>query len=123
MRMQVQSLASLSGLRSWRCRELWGRLQTRLGSCVAVAVAIDNCSSDWTPRLGTTICCGCGPKKTKPPSKKNPVLIARQPMCPRGTPATALQALLSGAGRPLHLGARDGLCPPARSRIPTTASA
>ena len=35
----VQSLASLSGLRIRRCHELWCRLQTRLGSRIAVAVA------------------------------------------------------------------------------------
>ena len=38
MRMQVQSLASLSGLRIWHCRELQYRLQMQLGSHVAVAV-------------------------------------------------------------------------------------
>ena len=38
MRLQVRSLASLSGLRTWRCRELWYRLQTQLGSGVAVAL-------------------------------------------------------------------------------------
>jgi len=31
--------ALLSGLTMQRCRELWCRLQTRLGSCVAVALA------------------------------------------------------------------------------------
>ena len=40
MRLQVQSLASLSGLRIQRCRELWCRQQTWLGSGVAVAVAV-----------------------------------------------------------------------------------
>ena len=35
---QVQSLASLSGLRIWRCRELWCRSQTWLRSHIAVAV-------------------------------------------------------------------------------------
>jgi len=39
MRMQVRSLASLSGLRIQCCHELWYRLQTRLGSCVVVALA------------------------------------------------------------------------------------
>ena len=34
MRLQVESLALLSELRIWRCRELWCGLQTRLGSCV-----------------------------------------------------------------------------------------
>ena len=40
MRTQVQSLALLCGLRIWCCCELWYRLQTRLGSGVAVAVAV-----------------------------------------------------------------------------------
>ena len=35
----VGSLTSLSGLRIWRCPELWCRSQTWLGSRVAVAVA------------------------------------------------------------------------------------
>ena len=39
MRLWVQSLASLSGLRIQSCGELWYRSQTRLGSQVAVAVA------------------------------------------------------------------------------------
>ena len=36
----VHSLALLSGLRIWRCCELWCRSQTRLGSRVTVAVAV-----------------------------------------------------------------------------------
>ena len=40
MRMQVKSLASLSGLRSQCCHELWCRSQTQLGSGVAVAVCL-----------------------------------------------------------------------------------
>ena len=39
MRLWVQSLASLSGLRIWRCCELWCRSKTRLRFGVAVAVA------------------------------------------------------------------------------------
>jgi len=38
MRLQVWSLASLSGLRIWCCRELWCRSQTWIGSGIAVAV-------------------------------------------------------------------------------------
>ena len=69
MRLWVQSLALLSGLRIRRCRELW------LGSGVAVAlVQAGGCSSDQTPSLGTSICCcGRGPrngKKTKKKKKK-----------------------------------------------------
>ena len=57
MRTQVQSLVSISGLRNQRCRELWCRSQTQLGSRVAVAVAeAGSCSSDSTPNLGTSIC-------------------------------------------------------------------
>ena len=38
MRFRVRSLASLSGLRIRRCRELWYRSQTRLGAGIAVVV-------------------------------------------------------------------------------------
>ena len=38
MRLQVRSLALLSGLRLWHCCELWCRLQTWLRSRVAVAL-------------------------------------------------------------------------------------
>ena len=38
MRLGIQSLASLSGLRIQHCHELLGRSQTRLGSHVAVAL-------------------------------------------------------------------------------------
>ena len=38
MRLQVQSLALLSGLRIRRCRELWCRSQIQLGSRIAVAL-------------------------------------------------------------------------------------
>ena len=37
MRLLVQSLALLSGLRIRHCRQLWYMLQTRLGSDIAVA--------------------------------------------------------------------------------------
>ena len=68
MRMPVRSLALLSGLRIWRCYELWCRSQTLLGSCVAVTVA-DSCSSNLTPSLGTYIGHRCGSKKKKKKSK------------------------------------------------------
>ena len=38
MRLRVRSLASISGLRIQRCRELWCRLQMQLESRVAVAL-------------------------------------------------------------------------------------
>ena len=71
MRMRVQSLASLSGLRTWCCRELWYRSKTRLGSGIAVAVVwASSYSSDSTPSLGTSICCRCNPKKKEKKKKK-----------------------------------------------------
>ena len=39
MRLQVCSLALLSGLRIQHCHEVWCRSQMRLGSRVAVALA------------------------------------------------------------------------------------
>ena len=55
MRTQVQSLASLRGLRIRHCCELWCRSQMRLG--------LDPC-------LGTSICLGCGPKKIRQREKR-----------------------------------------------------
>ena len=72
MRLWVRSLASLSGLRIQRGRELYCRSKTRLGSGVAVAMAVaGSCSSDSNPRLGTSICCGCSPKRQKTKTKTN----------------------------------------------------
>ena len=66
MRMWVQSLASLSGLRIRHRHELWCRSQTRLRPHVAVAVAqAGSCSLNLTPSLGTSICHRCGHKKKK----------------------------------------------------------
>ena len=71
MRMQVQSLALLSGLKIQHCHELWCRMQMCLGSGVAVAaVYASSSSSDSTPSLGTPICCRYGPKKEKKKKKK-----------------------------------------------------
>ena len=39
MRFRVRFLPSLSGLRTRRCRELWGRSQMQLRSGIAVALA------------------------------------------------------------------------------------
>ena len=38
IRLLIQSLALLSGLRIWHCHELWCRSQTQLGSGIAMAV-------------------------------------------------------------------------------------
>ena len=55
---QVRSPASFSGLRTWRCHELWCRSQVWLRSQVAVAVGqAGSCSSDqtlaWEPPYAT----------------------------------------------------------------------
>ena len=66
IRMCVQSVALLSGLRIWRCHKLWCRSQMRLGSDVAaVAAEAGSCSSDLTPSMGTSIGHKCSPKNEK----------------------------------------------------------
>ena len=63
----------LSGLSILCCHELWCRLQTQLGSHIAVAVGeAGSCSSDSTTSLGTSIWSRCSPKKKK--KKKSPQL-------------------------------------------------
>ena len=72
MRLRVRSLTLFSGLRIWRCLELWCRLQMRLGSGVAVAlVKASGHSSDSTPSLETSICYGCGPQKERKKKRKS----------------------------------------------------
>ena len=71
MKIQVQSLASLSGLRIQHGHKLQCRSQMQLGSGIAVAVVqAGSYSSSLTPSLGTSICCGCVPKKTKNKTKQ-----------------------------------------------------
>ena len=68
MRMLVPSLASLSGLGIWHCRVLWCRSQMRLGSCVAIAVAVAQAgsySSNSTPSLDLPYAAGVALKKQK----------------------------------------------------------
>ena len=66
MRIWVGSLASPSGSGIQCCPELWYRSQMRLGTCMAMALAVaSSCSSDLTPSLGTSLCRECGPKKQK----------------------------------------------------------
>ena len=87
MKMQDRSLASLSGLRTWGCPELWCRLQMRLRPSVAVAVAkAGSCNPDSTPNLGTYICHGCGHPPPPPPKKKVTVKVMPQ------IPASSSQA-------------------------------
>ena len=72
MRMWLSSLASLSGLRIQRCRELWCRSQSRLGSGVAVAVVqAGSCSSESNLSLGTSMCHMCAALRGKKEDKGN----------------------------------------------------
>ena len=66
MRMQILSLALLSGLKMRCCCELWCRLQTQLGSGAAGAGA-SSYSSDSTPSLGTSLYGKCS--SPHPPKK------------------------------------------------------
>ena len=71
IRVRVQSLAWLSGLRIQWCYELWCKLRTWLGYGVAVAVVLaGSCSSIWTPSLQTPMCHGCGSKTNKQTKNK-----------------------------------------------------
>ena len=74
--MWVRSLASLSGLGTWRCCELWCRSQKWLRSHIAVAVA-QACgySSNQTPNLGTSICHSCGPGKGEKTKKEKEIRV------------------------------------------------
>ena len=64
MRLRVQFLASLSGLRIQHCCELWCRPQIQLRSRIVLDVAqASSCSSNCTPNLGTSVCCGVALKK------------------------------------------------------------
>ena len=78
MRMWVRSLASLTGLGIYHCSDLWCRLQMRLRSGVAVTVVkASSCSSDSTPSLGNSICCG----KKKQKKKKKKGRITKPQIC------------------------------------------
>ena len=82
---RVPSLALVSGLGIWCCRELWCSLQTRLRSGVAVAQA-GGFGSDPTPSLGTSIRFGCGTKHKR--KKKS----AEAPLTPTGPAHRRLEA-------------------------------
>ena len=72
MRMQIRSLASLSGSGFRCCHELWCRLQTWLGFLILwLWCRPASCSSDSAPSLGTSICHGWGPEKKKRKKKTN----------------------------------------------------
>ena len=81
MRTWAQSLSSFSGLRIWHHHELWCRLQTQ-GLDPALlwlwcgVVWVSSYSSNLTPSLGTSICCGVALQKAKK-KKKSTLVITR----------------------------------------------
>ena len=82
MKMQVQSLASLCGLRIQRCHELWCGLWMRLRSGIIVARAQAGlCSSDSTPSLETSTCHRCGLKKERKKKKKKNIYFTGSHLC------------------------------------------
>ena len=80
IRMWIQFLALLSGLKIWRYHELWCRSQTWLGSREVMAVAVEQSGSyrsGSTPSLGTSILHGEALKRQK--KKKRFICV---PKCP-----------------------------------------
>ena len=73
-RMQVQSLASLSGFKIWCCHKLWCRSQMRFRYGMAVVWA-SGYSSASIPSLGVSICHKCSPKKHTQKNKTMLVLL------------------------------------------------
>ena len=60
-----EKLSSIPGLARWvKDPALWCRSQ------MAAVVQAGSCSSHWTPRLGASIGCRCGLKKTKMNKRK-----------------------------------------------------
>ena len=69
----------------------------QLGSGIVVAVAVaGSCSSDSTPRLGTSICCGCSPKKPK--EKKKHISALEEEISHCGSVLTNPTSILEDAG-------------------------
>ena len=76
-KIQVQSLASLGGLRIQRCIELWCRWQIRLGALIAGAMAgavagavAGSCSSGWALAWEPPCTSGAALKRKKKKEKK-----------------------------------------------------
>ena len=73
-RLQVQSLASFSGLRIWHCHELWCRSQTWLGSYRPAAVAL-TWPPAWEPPYATGVALKSKTKNKKQKQTKHTLNI------------------------------------------------
>ena len=105
MRMWVQSLALLSGLRILCCRELWHRSQMWFGFGIAVAVvSAGSCSSNLTLSLGTRICLTCSPKKKREEEWIAKHCLISIPDKPHTSEAVGFQSVVPGYGHQYHLG-------------------
>ena len=79
LRMQVQSLALLSGSTIRRCRGLWPRSQNEARIlCYCGCGTASSCSSNSTPSPGTSICQECGPKNQKKKREQKKKLVVNQ---------------------------------------------
>ena len=67
----------------WHCCELWYNSQMQLRSCIAVAMPWASiCSSDSTPRLGTSVYIKCIHKNQKERKKQtNNKILAEKQAC------------------------------------------
>ena len=75
MKKRVRSLAPISGLRIWHCRELWyaGRRRSLDPVLLWLRHRPGSCSSNLTPTMGTSPCPRYGPKRKKEKKKNPPV--------------------------------------------------
>ena len=99
IRMGVQPLVPLSGLRIQLCHKLWCRLQMWLRSHVAVAVA-QACSgsSNLTPSPGTSICRRfCLKRETEKKKKRNNLIRFRTYWDVPGWPHLEILTLITSA--------------------------
>ena len=74
-----EEAGSIPGLRIWCCSELWYKSQMWLRSGVVVTVTkARGYSSDSTPILETSLCCGCSSKKDKKKKKDSEPNMAQR---------------------------------------------
>ena len=114
MRLWVQSLASLRGLRIWHRRELWCRSQTRIPVLLWLWCRL---AADVTPRPGTSICLGCAPH---PPKKERTVALTT--LAPEWHLSLAQNSLASPSHGVPTGRARPGKCRRAQGYAESSAS-